>query len=70
MTSPRGTRNEVPAGRKPLFLPPKPRGAGPGPTPRIKALDPAKPALRLLTIGMLTLLGSLLAIGIAWAVAL
>jgi hypothetical protein len=37
---------------------------------RVAPLDPARPALRLLTIALLTLLSALLVIGIAWAVLL
>jgi hypothetical protein len=49
------------------WLPPVYRA--PAPAVR-RPLDPARPALRLLTIGLLTLLFGLLVIGIAWAVAL
>jgi hypothetical protein len=37
---------------------------------RIAPLDPARPALRLLTIALLTVLTSLLVLGIWWAIAL
>ncbi len=46
-----------------------PRGAGAAPR-RVKALDPARPALRLVTIALLTVLGTLLVFGICWAVLL
>ena len=46
-----------------------PRGAGATPR-RIRALDPARPALRVVTIALLTILLTLLAFGIAWAVLL
>ena len=37
---------------------------------RVAALDPARPALRLVTIALLTVLVSLLVIGAAWALIL
>ena len=37
---------------------------------RVAALDPARPALRLVTIGLLTLLVSLFVIAVAWAILL
>ena len=40
------------------------------PAPVRRSLDPEKPALRLLTISLLTVLWTLLAIGIGWAIAL
>jgi hypothetical protein len=35
-----------------------------------RALDPGRPALRLVTIALLALLAGLLAIGIAWVIVL
>jgi hypothetical protein len=62
VTSSRGRR---PDGRK--WLPPVYREPI---KPRVRSLDPAKPALRLVTIGLLTLLSCLLGIGIAWVIVL
>ena len=35
---------------------------------RVRALDPERPALRLLTIALLTVLATLVAIGVWWAI--
>jgi hypothetical protein len=41
----------------------------PGAQPRrVKALDPARPALRLVTIALLTVLATLLVFGVWWAI--
>jgi hypothetical protein len=42
----------------------------PLPPRRVRALDPGRPALRLVTIGLLTLLACLLGMGIAWVIVL
>ena len=49
------------------WLPPVYRA--PLPPARRRALDPARPALRLVTIGLITILCTLLAFGVAWLVA-
>jgi hypothetical protein len=46
-----------------------PRGPGVQPR-RVRALDPERPALRLLTIALLTVLFTLLAFGAMWAILL
>jgi hypothetical protein len=64
---------------RPKWQPPRapvhpPEGAlprGPGLQPRrVRALDPERPALRLVTIALLTLLVTLLAFGAMWAILL
>lgn len=64
MTSSRGRR---PAGSTTNWLPPVYREPL---APRVRPLDPSRPALRLVTIALLTLLTGLLVIGIGWALAL
>ena len=50
------------------WLPPVYRA--PQPPPRLKTPGPARPALRLVTIGLLTVLFTLLVLGVAWALLL